>query len=299
VRVDVLVRQGTKVRVIEVKSKSYDPQDEHFFVGKRGLINRDILPYLLDVAFQTLVVRRAWPDCEVSAALMLPNKGLRATVDGLNRLFPIHRIDGERRRIEVRTRPGLSLADVGETLLTELDVTPIVNGLLEQVHTFPGATGTIEQLAQRWAGQYELGEPLAPPVQSQCKGCEFRAPAGSELRCGLTECWSQALHVDEDHLQQPLVLDLWDGRRTERWMRENKFLLRQLDLDDLGDDPITRLPEGLTRVGRQWMQISGHGLNDEGYLFLEEVARAEMARWRYPLNLIDFETSRKIGRAHV
>jgi hypothetical protein len=292
VRVDVLVRQGSKVRVIEVKSKSYDPQDEHFFVGKRGQITRDILPYLLDVAFQTLVVRRALPDCEVSAALMLPNKGLRATVDGLNGLFPIHRLDGERRRIEVRTRPGLGLADVGEPLLSELDVTPIVNGLLEQVHTFPGATGTIEQLAWIWAEQYESGVPIDPPVQSQCKGCEFRAPAGSELRCGLTECWAQALHVDEDRLQQPLVLDLWDGRRTERWMREGKHLLRQLDLDDLGEDPITRLPEGLTRVGRQWMQISGQGLNDAGYLFLPEVARAEMARWRYPLNLIDFETSR-------
>lgn len=292
VRVDVLVKDGRQVRVIEVKSKSYDPSDEFYFVGKRGQINSDLKPYLLDVAFQTLVVRRALPDCEVRTSLMLPDKGRKATVDGLNRLFPIHHLDGARRRIEVRTKPGLSLADVGDPLLTELDVTSLVDGLLEQVQTFPGATGTIEELAKVWSELYESGAAIDPPVQAQCKDCEFRAPAVSELRCGLTECWEQALHLDREAIRQPLVLDLWDGRRTERWMREGKVLLRHLDLDDLAEDPIIRLSGGMTRVGRQWMQISGQGLNPEGYLFLADVALSEMAHWRYPLNLIDFETSR-------
>lgn len=292
VRVDVLVKDGQQVRVIEVKSKSYDPKDEHFFVGKKGQINSDLLPYLLDVAFQTLVVRRAMPDCQVQAALMLPNKGLRASVDGLNGLFPITRVDGAKRRIEVQPRPGLTLADVGQPLLTELDVTPLVDGLLAQVHEFPGATGNIADLAQAWAAQYESQTPIAPPVQAQCKACEFRAPQDSDKRCGLSECWELAFHLSPEAMAQPLVLDLWDGRSTRRWLGEGKVLLRQLDLDDLGKDPITRLPGGLTRVGRQWLQIRGEGLNERGYLFLPEVVATEMARWRYPLNLIDFETSR-------
>jgi len=292
VRVDVLVKDGQQVRVIEVKSKSYDPKDEHFFVGKKGQINSDLLPYLLDVAFQTWVVRRAMPEAEVSAALMLPNKGARATVDGLNCLFPITRVDGAKRRIEVQPRPGLSLADVGAPLLIELDVTELVDRLLSEVHEFPGAVGTIEDLARIWAEQYETEVLIPPPVQAQCKACEFRAPEGSELRCGLTECWEQALHLNPEALQQPLVLDLWDGRSTRRWMGEGKVLLRHLDLEDLAKDPIIRLPGGLTRVGRQWLQIRGEGLNERGYLFLPDVVAAEMARWRYPLNLIDFETSR-------
>jgi hypothetical protein len=292
VRVDVLVKDGNQVRVIEVKSKSYDPKDEHFFVGKRGQINSELKPYLLDVAFQTLVVRRALPDCLVKASLMLPNKGLRATVDGLNRLFPIVRIDGQKRRIEVRTQPGLSLAEVGEPLLTELDVTPLVDGLLSEVLTCPGATGSIEDLARIWAQQYESGEAVDPPVQGQCKGCEFRAPPDSDKRCGLSECWEQALHLSPEAMQQPLILDLWDGRRTDKWMAQGKYVLRSLDLEDLADKPRIRLPEGLTRVGRQWLQIRGDGLNEQGYLFLKDVAAEEMGRWRYPLNLIDFETSR-------
>lgn len=292
VRVDILVKNGQQVRVIEVKSKSYDPKDKHFFVGKKGQINSDLLPYLLDVAFQTLVVRRAMPEAEVSATLMLPNKGLRATVDGLNGLFPITRLDGGKRRIEVQPRPGLTLTDVGHPLLTELDVTPLVDGLLAQVHEFPGAVGTIEDLARVWAEQYESDTPITPPVQAQCKACEFRARVDSDKRCGLTECWEQALHLNPDALRQPLVLDLWDGRRTQRWMSEKKYLLSDLDLDDLSEDPITRLPGGFTRVGRQWLQIRRQGLNEHGYLFLPDVVAAEMEGWRYPLNLIDFETSR-------
>lgn len=292
VRVDILVKEEQKVRVIEVKSKSYDPQDEYFFEGKRKQLSSELRPYLLDVAFQTMVVRRAMPDAEVSASLMLPNKCLRATVDGLNSLFPITRVDADKRRVIVQPQPRLTLADVGQTLLTELDVTPFVDSLLAQVHEFPGATGTIEDLTQIWAEQYESESPIAAPVQAQCKACEYRAPAGSDKRCGLTECWEQALHLNPDALQQPLVLDLWDGRRAQRWINESKYQLRDLELDDLSEDPVTRLPGGLTRVGRQWLQIRGQGLNERGYLFLPEVVAAEMARWRYPLNLIDFETSR-------
>lgn len=171
VRVDVLVKDRVRVRVIEVKSKSYDPTDEFFFVGKRGQISSELKPYLLDVAFQTLVVRRALPDCEVKASLMLPNKGLKATVDGLNQFFPIRHLDGSKRRIEVRTKPGLSLADIGEPLLTELDVTSLVDGLLSQVHSFPGATGTIEELAKVWADLYEKAD------QSHRLGVEPDEPA--------------------------------------------------------------------------------------------------------------------------
>ncbi len=88
VRVDILEKKGNAIRLIEVKSKSYDPNDEHFFRGKKGQINSDIRPYLMDVAFQTYVVRQAMPGHKVTPYLMLPDKSKAATVDGLNQMFP-------------------------------------------------------------------------------------------------------------------------------------------------------------------------------------------------------------------
>jgi hypothetical protein len=292
VGVDILVKNGSKLRVIEVKSKSYDPKNDYFFEGRKKQISSNLLPYLLDIAFQTMVVRLALPHIEVSAALILPNQGARATVDGLNKLFPFTLAGDTKRRIVVQPPAGLTQASVGQHLLIELDVTPIVDGLLARVHEFPGGKGTIEDLARVWAEQYESGFSIRPPVQAQCKYCEFRAVDGSEKRCGLTECWAQALHLNTEALRQPLVLDLWDGRRTQRWMNEKKYLLRDLKLNDLDDAPIIRSSGGLTRVGRQWLQITGEGLNERGYLFLPEMVAAEMTRWHFPFNFIDFETSR-------
>lgn len=290
-RIDVLVKTGTDVQVIEVKSKSYDPEDEHFFVGKRGDLTAELRPYLLDVAFQTLVVRRALPHCTVRAALMLPDKSRRATVDGLNTLFPIQRLDTAGRRIEVRPRPGLTTSELGEPILTVVDVTEHVDRLLSEVLEFPGAVGTLEQLAQAWARAYENDEPIPPPVGAQCKRCEFRAPGGSEKRCGLTECWQTSLHLSEDDLRQPLVIDLWNGRRVDRWMQSRKYRLQDLQRDDLGDDGAEEEP-GISRIERQWLQVSGEGLDERGWIFHPDIVAQAMGRWRYPLNLIDFETSR-------
>lgn len=44
VRVDILEKHGNAIRLVEVKSKSYDPTDKHFFVGARGQINSAIRP---------------------------------------------------------------------------------------------------------------------------------------------------------------------------------------------------------------------------------------------------------------
>ena len=290
-RIDVLVKDGADVRVIEVKSKSYDPEDPYAFKGRRGGFDADMLPYLLDVAFQTLIARKSLPDCRVTAGLMLPDKRRRATIAGLNQLFPIERLDAGAGRIAVGVRPGLAPSDLGDPVLTIVDVTPYVDELLSTVLTVPGAEGRLETLALQWAQAYEADETIAAPVQAHCKRCEFRAPRDSELRCGLTECWQSAFGLEAATLREPLVIDLWDGRGARNWLKTGRRLLRELSRDDLGTEGKDGKP-GISRIGRQWMQISGEGLNDQGYVFDRALAAELMAQWRYPLNLIDFETSR-------
>ena len=290
-RIDVLVKDGAEVRVIEVKSKSYDPEDPYAFKGKKCGYAGDMLPYLLDVTFQTLIARKSLPDCRVTAGLMMPDKRRRATIAGLNQLFPIQRLEADEGRIAVRVRPGLALSDLGDPVLTLVDVTPYVDELLSGVLTFPGAEGKLETLALQWAHAYEADDTIAAPVQAHCRRCEFRAPRDSELRCGLTECWQSAFGLDAATLREPLVIDLWDGRRADAWLKSGRRLLRELTRDDLGKEGNGDKP-GLGRIGRQWLQVSGEGLDDRGYYFDRALAADTMAQWRYPLNLIDFETSR-------
>ena len=59
IRTDILVKKGNEIRLIEVKAKSFDPDDDNLFIGKRGGLVGGWKPYLFDVAFQRYVSRNA------------------------------------------------------------------------------------------------------------------------------------------------------------------------------------------------------------------------------------------------
>ena len=56
---DIVVKNGNDIKLIEVKAKSYDPNDPHCFIGKRGGLVSSWKPYLFDLAFQKEVAQRA------------------------------------------------------------------------------------------------------------------------------------------------------------------------------------------------------------------------------------------------
>ena len=62
-RNDILRREGNSLHVIEVKSSSFDSDADgpSPFRGKKGGILSDWREYLEDVAFQTVLLRRAFP----------------------------------------------------------------------------------------------------------------------------------------------------------------------------------------------------------------------------------------------
>jgi hypothetical protein len=77
VRVDILKKRGNHIELIEVKSKSFDPNEKDPFFDKRQLKygHKKLLsawkPYLYDIAFQTYVCRKSLPDYEYTPYLML------------------------------------------------------------------------------------------------------------------------------------------------------------------------------------------------------------------------------------
>lgn len=58
-------------------------------MGKKGLILKEWQPYIEDVAFQMLVMRRAFPELKVVPYLMLPNRQRRTNIEGLYGQFRI------------------------------------------------------------------------------------------------------------------------------------------------------------------------------------------------------------------
>ena len=92
VRTDILVKEENHISLIEVKSKSYNENEDSFF-NKKGGISPSWEKYIYDVAFQKYVVSKAFPDFNVNAYLYLADKNSKSSVDGLNQKFFIKKTE--------------------------------------------------------------------------------------------------------------------------------------------------------------------------------------------------------------
>ena len=116
IRTDILVKKGDRIELIEVKAKSFDPQDQNLFIGKRGGLDKGWKPYLYDVAFQEYVISRSHPHWKIKSFIMMADKSKRAQINGMNQLFRIDRRQDNRTGITVLT----TLEQIGESVLSQV-----------------------------------------------------------------------------------------------------------------------------------------------------------------------------------
>ena len=137
IRVDVLVKKGNTIQLVEVKAKSCTSDDENDFLSfkKTGVsIQSKWRPYLADVAFQTYVTSQAFPEWSITPYLMLVNKSKETNMDGLNQLFTIVQTEenGEMRLgVEVNEKEiNASSEEIKDTVLQDVNVKRVVNSIL-------------------------------------------------------------------------------------------------------------------------------------------------------------------------
>jgi len=142
-RIDVLIKRGSTLELIEVKSKSYDSDEEvnHQNKGKRTTlisskgIDSDWREYLEDVTFQTICLERSYPALVVKPYLMLADKAKTTNIDRLFSQFELltHSAPGAPyREVEVRFH-GDEDALRADHFLTKVDVGEEVSLLREEV----------------------------------------------------------------------------------------------------------------------------------------------------------------------
>ena len=119
IRVDILRKRGDQIELIEVKAKSYHPDEHGDLRGARGNLRADFLPYLQDIAFQRHVAGLAFPGFEYHCCLLLVDKSATATVDGLNQRFRVRRSG---RQVVVDVAPGTDASSIGAPILTAVPV---------------------------------------------------------------------------------------------------------------------------------------------------------------------------------
>lgn len=291
-RIDILEKKGNAIRLIEVKSKSFDgaAHAKSIAEGGPGVLRgkrkpqpvlSDWVEKIEDVAFQTLLLRSIMPEATIMPYLALVDKDKEAGLDGVSELFELEYTagtDGLDRIHTVRyvgTHDQLAQLD----LLTEIDVSAEVELLQD------GVSAAALQFEAR------LDAPLEDHLQkiergAKCRVCEFRVPVG--VRSGFRDCWGSLADPS------PHLLDLYsvgnakapDGTALVDWMVSNsRTSLLDIPLDGLCRADGTVGPQ----AERQLRQIE---FTRRREVYVRPELRDRIDALGGPLYFIDFEGSR-------
>ena len=289
VRVDIFIKQGSSIELIEVKAKSYDSEDPNFF-GNRTPINSGILPYIEDVAFQKYVVLKNFPDADVKAFFMMPDKAVTAKTDGLNQCFRISNINGLKTVNE--TSSAEEQAQTNANLLKKIPVDKYIDIIMENPLNYPGSEQSSEDyLPHRssiWAKTYQDGIKIEPNIHKGCKNCEFKSVENEPLKSGYHECMMQFTRLSREEIDRGTVLDIWRYRKKEELIEAGIFRID--DAKNYID--VKPSDEGLSYTERQMLQVAGIPADEDkgGFYFDADYFRGLKDTWTYPFHFIDFET---------
>ena len=295
IRADIIIKEGHDIKLLEVKSASYNPNDENI---------EDKEEYIWDVTFQKWVIVHALHEMypgehfTVTAYLMMADKSTKAPVKGINQMFKIVEKGG--RKMAVRMPSVVNLTGT-EPVVVPFDVDSICNRIItndnpERDLLYDAA---FSDDCYRWADLYCTNEREWTPVGTDCFKCPFRCLPGdnSGLRDGFRECWMHEFEdLAEEDFDLPWISDL-NGPKKPYWGQGILFLEDMPIPEDGVDDcdglkPKDRnlLIAGTLTNREDILSLFSHNIHDGAYLNVHALRR-RMDSWRYPLHMIDFETS--------
>jgi len=291
IRADIIEKKGNSVNLIEVKSKSFDGNSSSDMLNKSGYLDSDWKKYVYDVAFQKHVISKAKPYWKIKAFLMMANKNAAATVDGLNQKFLLRDHVDDRNYIEVIG--GTSSEDLGKEILIRVNVDDLCDMIYEGRDSKTASEMGFEDYINHLADHYWNDEKIILPVHADCGKCEFQATAEEEQDgkiSGFKECWRNQLGWQEQEFERPMIFELWDFRDKQKSIDQGIYHMDQVTADRIGknaeNDDIK-----LIRQSRQWLQVQRTINGDpDPYIDIDGL-KEEMESWKYPLHMIDFETS--------
>lgn len=313
VRVDVLKRDGHVIDLIEVKAKSWNP-DVDLFVDDKDCVKSGIRSYVYDVAFQKYVVTQAlkelYPDdtFTVRARLMMADKSKTADINGLNQLFKIKKV-GNQAEVERADNIDKVLAKSRVQVLTAFDVDELCDRVITGKTREQGKEGFMLNMEfldyVNAMAKYYCGNTPFPDIilGSKCFKCQFQSDGNDGKQDGYKECWRIAANFTDKDFEQPLIKDLWKQYvKSDKWIKDGIYKMVDITEDMLKRHTNKGKP-GLDHLERKWLQIAMVTGNQEllndyasdildcgAYLDIHGL-REEMKKWKFPLHMIDFETT--------
>ena len=286
IRTDILVKEGDRIKLIEVKAKGCFGNSTNQFFGAKGGIDSGWKSYLFDLAFQTYVVRKCMPKSAVMPFLMLADKSKEATVDGMNQFFRIQNSSDARTGISKRVD---SIGECGESVLSEIHVNDVIDGIIDGTHMYSKGRSFSSCLNDLKNIYIEDQFANTPVSFSKCKKCEFKTnDAGSTKLSGIAHCFKSQKQWAQTDLSRPNTFEIWDFKNGGKLFEAGKFYLSELVEKDVLTPPVAGK---MAASERRWIQIEKTLKGDRSLFVDKSNLKNEIDKWNFPLHFIDFETS--------
>lgn len=289
IRIDILVKKGKDLHLIEVKAKSHNTDEE--------FNKANLKKYTEDVAYQYFVLNERFPDHQIKCSLLMPDKAKRTTIDELAGWFSIKKpnviTDNETEELPAQQRPAFNKPEVIFKYESDTNRKQFIDRLInEGILEYQDVTEDIlimQPAIQQRANKYLriLNEGITPQdyqISKGCKACEFNTP--TQVRNGYKECWGNLAYTD------PNIFDLYYGGSIGHYTKgyyfdelisEGKTNLFDIDLERLKNSK----GELGSRGERQLIQIQNTKSNTEWF---SPDLKTRINELKYPLHFIDFET---------
>lgn len=295
VRVDIAIKKGNELELVEVKSKSNDSRGTDSMLTKNSSIVSAWRSYIEDIAFQKHVVSNARPDFDVYAYLMTADKDKLCPSDGLNQKFKII-TDSNGRKI-VKQTDSLSTDELNNWILRIDNVDELCDIVFEEKYSNPDPLGGdlgFEELADILSQYYEKDVKVKPCISSACAKCEFRTKPDEEKAgklSGFKECWHEILGWTDSDFAEPNLFDIGRLHATHKKSLIESKLLKIKDISSSIINQKEPSKPGLSQSERQVLQIEKVHDNDNDFWIDEVNLKNEINSWKFPLHFIDFETA--------
>ncbi|TWI77947.1 uncharacterized protein DUF2779 [Lacibacter cauensis] len=272
VRVDILQKEKNVIRLIEVKSKSFDSIE--FLAAsqnnKKYFELAEWKEYIEDIAFQKHVLQKKFPGAKIEAYLMMPDKAKTTPIEGLIDWFQLQSTETvgktKFRKTEVVFSGNVDELRKGHILeMVNVDV------YVDKIMTM------IAGNAQIYLKALQTNTKIDVPIETSCSKCEFTETNTDFATSGFQQCWGRLADV-KPHLFELAQLGNFN-RSKEKYI---DTLIKQGKVN-LNDMPLEAIENKYSN--RPYYQIT------KKHEFLLNEITEEIKSIRYPLFFIDFETS--------
>lgn len=290
-RVDIFVKKGDFIQIIEVKSSSIDS-------SSANKESKNLKKIIQDITYQYTIIRDLFPDSKISCLLFMPDKAKRTLIDGLAGWFRLNEkpVSDEQEfespeEILTQEKSRFRKPEVefiyendpnkeffinricNEGILTSIDVTEKV---IEKESEIRAKSISFIRILNN--GLETTSEDFH--ISKSCKSCEFYV--SEDPNCGFFECWSNISKF-------PSLFDMYYGgtigsnNYLNELIQQGKYNFKEIDISRLCNK------DGIlgSRNERQLIQYENTLLNKEWFSY---EMKNELASWQYPLYFIDFET---------